>query len=203
MQPEFLIGLMDALGIERAVLVGNSQGGTIAVQTVLAYPNRVEALILADPAIYTTGGFPPEYSWLYASPQMRRLGPVSSRQFLGEANAEELLKLAWHDPSKLTAAERADSAKYGQIHNRYRALWEYTIAGETLDIAERVGTINVPTLVIAGDDDRIIPTPEHARLASEIPAADYFLIAQCGHVPQEEQPEEFLRAVAEFMRSLK
>lgn len=202
MQPEFVVGLMDALGIESAVLVGNSQGGTIAVQTALAYPERVEALILADPAIYTTGGFPPEYAWLYATPQMRRLGPVSSRQFLGEANADELLKLAWHDPSKLTAAERAESAKYGQIHNRFRALWEYTIAGETLDLASQVGTIDKPTLVIAGDDDRIIPTPEHARLASEIPGAEYFLIAQCGHVPQEEQPEEFLRAVDAFLRGL-
>ncbi len=203
MQPEFLIGLMDALGIERAILVGNSQGGTIAVQTVLAHPERVEALILADPAIYTTGGFPPEYAWLYATPQMRRLGPLASRQFLGDANADALLKLAWHDPSKLSAEERAESAKYGQIHNSYRALWEYTIAGETLDLASQVGKIDVPTLVIAGDDDRIVPTPEHARLAKEIPGAEYFLISQCGHVPQEEQPEEFLRAAESFLRQLK
>jgi len=133
---------------------------------------------------------------------MRRLGPVSSRQFLGEANADALLKLAWHDPAKLTAEERADSAKYEQIHNRFRALWEYTIAGETLDLASQVGKIDAPTLVIAGDDDRIIPTPEHARLANEIRNADFVLLAQCGHVPQEEQPEGFLKAVESFLNTL-
>lgn len=203
MQPEFVVGLMDALQIEQAILVGNSQGGTIAVQTALAYPERVQALILADPGIYTTGGFPPSLSWLYATPQMRRLGPLASRQFLGEANADELVKLAWHDPSKLTAPERAEAAQYGRLRNRFRALWEYTVAGEALDLASQVGRISMPTLIIAGDDDRIIPTEEHARLAKEIPNADYFLIAQCGHVPQEEQPEEFLRAVDQFLNNLK
>ena len=54
-QARLTVGLMDALGIERAVLVGNSAGGTVAALTALTYPERVEALILVDAAIYAGG----------------------------------------------------------------------------------------------------------------------------------------------------
>lgn len=202
MQPEFLIGLMDELGIEQAILVGNSQGGTVALSTALKYPERVSALVLADPAVYTSGGPPTQLAPLWASPQMRRVGPWVARQFLGEANAGQLLALAWHDPSKFTAEERAETLKYFRVRNRDASLWEYTVANEPSDLAERVGEINLPVLLIAGDDDRIVPTEQHIRLSQEIPDAELVIIKDCGHVPQEEQPQEFLRTVVAFLDSL-
>ena len=57
-QPELLIGLMDALGIKKAILVGNSAGGTVAVNMALTYPQRVQALVLVDAAIYGSGDYP-------------------------------------------------------------------------------------------------------------------------------------------------
>ena len=59
-QADLTVGLMDELGIEQAVLVGNSAGGTIAAHTALRYPERVKALVLVDAAIYGGGGSP---SW--------------------------------------------------------------------------------------------------------------------------------------------
>lgn len=203
MQPAFLIGLMDKLGVEQAILVGNSQGGTVALTTALAYPERVSALVLADPAVYTSGGPPTWLSPLWRTPQMRRIGPWVARRFLGEANAEQLLALAWHDPSRFTAQERGDTLKYFRVQNRDASLWEYTVANEPSSLAERVDELHLPVLVIAGDDDRIVPTAEHIRLSSEIPDAQLVIIRACGHVPQEEQPEEFLRAVIAFLDTLK
>ena len=203
MQPEFLIGLMDELGIEEAILVGNSQGGTVALSTALAYPERVTALVLADPAVYTSGGPPTFLAPLWNTPQMRRIGPWVANRFLGEANSEALLELAWHDPSKLTAEERNATLKFFRVKNRDAALWEYTAANEPSDLPERLDEIDLPVLVIAGDDDRIVPTEEHVRLAGEIPNAQLTIIRECGHIPQEEKPDEFMAAVTAFLATLK
>jgi pimeloyl-ACP methyl ester carboxylesterase len=202
MQPDFLIGLMDALGIKEAILVGNSQGGTVALSTALAYPERVTALVLADPAVYTSGGPPTWLTPLWSTPQMRRIGPWVANRFLGEANSEQLLALAWHDPSKFTQQERKETLKFFSVRNRDAALWEYTAANEASDLPDRVDEIDMPVLVVAGDDDRIVPTEEHIRLSQEIPNARLVIIKDCGHVPQEEKPQEFMSAVAAFLETL-
>jgi pimeloyl-ACP methyl ester carboxylesterase len=74
-QAAIVVGLMDALGIEQAYLVGNSAGGTVSVYTALTYPERVAGLILVDAAIYTGGGSPAWARPLLGTPQIRHLGP--------------------------------------------------------------------------------------------------------------------------------
>ena len=54
-QPDLTVALMDALGIEKAILIGNSAGGTVALSTALRYPERVQALVLVDAAVYHNG----------------------------------------------------------------------------------------------------------------------------------------------------
>lgn len=203
MQPEFLMGLMDELGIQKAILVGNSQGGTVALSAALSHIERITALVLVDPAVYVRGGPPTQLSWLWRTPQMRRIGPWVAHRFLGEANAARLLALVWHDPARFTQPERKQTLKYFHVKNRDAALWEYTIANEPSDLAGRVHEINLPALVIAGDDDRIVPTEQHVRLANELPHAQLVIINECGHVPQEERPEDFLNAVLAFLDTLK
>ena len=61
-QVDLLLGLMDTLGIERAVLVGNSAGGTISLLTALDHPERVAALVLVDPGVYAGGGGAPSWA---------------------------------------------------------------------------------------------------------------------------------------------
>lgn len=201
-QPQFVVGLMDALGVDRAILIGNSQGGTVSLDTALAHPDRVRALVLADPAVFTSGGPPLWLGWLWATPQMRHLGPLISRQFLGPANSNRLLPLVWHDPLRYTPEERAAAAQYFRVRNWDRSLWEYTVANENSGLAGRVAGLRAPTLVLAGDDDRIVPTAEHVRLAGTITGAKLVIIRGCGHLPQEEKPAEFLRAVTEFITAL-
>lgn len=202
MQPEFLVAVMNELEVEQAVLVGHSQGGAIALSTTLLYPERVTALVLVDPAIYTSGGPPAELAWLWRTPPMRRIGPWVAQRFLGEASVERLIALAWHDPSRFTAEERQKTRKYLDVKNRAAALWEYTAASEANNLPERLGEVDLPVLVIAGDNDRIVPTTEHIRLSQEIRSAQLVIIEECGHLPQEEQPEEFLRAVRGFLGSI-
>ncbi len=94
-----VVQLMDVLGIDKAILVGNSAGGTVATLAALEYPERVQALVLVDAAIYTGGGAP---SWI--RPLLRR--PASAdrpaRQSGLMSSGDRLIRLAWHDPSKVT-----------------------------------------------------------------------------------------------------
>ncbi|GAB4451449.1 MAG: alpha/beta hydrolase [Anaerolineales bacterium] len=200
-QVELVIGLMDALGVERAILVGNSAGGTIAMLTALKYPQRVQSLILADPAVYAGGGAPAWIRPLLRTPQMRHLGPLIARQI--QARGPELIELAWHDPSKITPEIMEGYQKPLRLANWDKALWELTLASRESGLAERLGELTLPTLVITGDDDRIVPTEQSVRLAGELPDAQLVVIPQCGHLPHEERPAEFMQAVTDFLETLK
>ena len=76
---------------------------------------------------------------------------------------------------------------------------EFTLAGRDLKLGERVKGVKLPTLVITGDDDRIVPTADSIRLASELPNAELVVIPNCGHLPQEECPGPFLEAATRFI----
>jgi len=67
-----------------------------------------------------------------------------------------------------------------------------------LNLPERFAELDLPILVVTGDDDRIVPTAQSIRLAEEL-GADLAVLPNCGHVPQEECPELFLQAVQAFL----
>ena len=195
-QVALTVALLDQLGVDRAVLVGNSAGGTVALLTALQHPERVQALVLVDAAIYTRGGAPGWLRPLLATPQLRRLGPLLLRTF--PARGEALIRLAWHDPAKITPEVLDGYRKPLRVENWDRALYELMLATEVPDLAGRLPEVRVPVLVMTGDDDRIVPTAESIRLAEELPNARLVVLPSCGHVPQEECPEPFLDAVVEF-----
>lgn len=199
-QADLTVGLMDALGIGQAVLVGNSAGGTIATYTALRYPERVQRLALVDAAIYAGGGSPGWVRPLLTTPQARRIGPVLVRNIRDWGY--EFGRSAWHNPSRFTDEIWAEYSKPLRAENWDRALWELTQASRPLGLEQRLSELGVPVLVITGDDDRIVPTEQSIRLAGEIPGAELAVIPNCGHVPQEECPAEFLAAVESFLARL-
>jgi pimeloyl-ACP methyl ester carboxylesterase len=200
-QADLTVGLMDELGIGQAILVGNSAGGTTAMLVALRHPERVEALVLVDAAIYSGGSpFPGWVRPLLTSPQMRRLGPLFARAI--QQWGEEFGRSAWHDPSQFTADIWEGYTRPLQAQNRDRALWELTIASHPLNLPDRFDELDLPILVVTGDDDRIVPTEQSIRLADELPGAELVVFPECGHVPQEECPAAFLEAVQAFMIDL-
>ena len=200
-QVDLTVALMDALGIDQAVLIGNSAGGTVAVLTALTHPERAQALILVDPAIYRGGmQLPGAVRWLLSSPQGRRLGPLFVRSIRNWGL--EFARSAWHDPSKITDTIWAGYTKPLQAENWDKGLYEVTLASRSLGLDKRLGEIQMPVLVITGDDDRIVPTQQSIRLAGELPNAELVVVPNCGHVPQEECPELFLTAVNGFLAGL-
>lgn len=196
-QAALTVGLMDELGIDGAVLVGNSAGGTVALLTALLYPERVEALVLVDAAIYSGGGAPRWIRPLLRTPQARRLGPLVARAIRDWGY--EFGRSAWHDPSRLTPEIWEAYTRPLRAENWDRALWELTVASDSPDLPSRLGELQMPVLVVTGDDDRIVPTEQSVRLAGEIPGAELAVLPACGHVPQEECPQAFLAVVEGFL----
>jgi len=199
-QAQLTVGLMDQLGIDQAVLVGNSAGGAVAMLTALAYPERVKALVLIDPAVYNSGNQSPIAHWLLNTPQMRRLGPLVARQIQGWGL--KFARSAWHDPTQITGAIWAGYQKPLQVADWDRALWELTAANAPAGLPERLAELSLPVLVITGDDDRIVPMALSVKLAAELPNAKLVVVPACGHVPHEECPQAVLDAIQTFLAGL-
>lgn len=199
-QVDLVLGLMDTLDVEQAILVGNSAGGTVSVNLALNHPERVQALVLVDAAIYAGGGSPPWARPFLGTPQMRHLGPLIARQI--QKRGPELIDLAWHDASKITPEILEGYRKPLLVHNWDRALWELTIASRTLNLADRLDELQMPVLVVTGDDDRIVPTEESLRLAKDIPNSKLAVIPESGHLPHEERPDVFMNEVDMFLSEI-
>ncbi len=198
-QADLTIALMNKLDIEQAVLVGNSAGGAVSIITTLKYPERVRALILISPAVYS-GGPNPAVSWLLQTPQMQHIGPLIAQRIQEWGN--DFARSAWHNPALITDDIWQGYTAPLQIKNWDRALWELTVASRANRLDERLAELTLPILVITGDDDRIVPTAQSERLAQELPNARLTVIPACGHIAHEECPAPTLEAINQFLASL-
>lgn len=199
MQIKTILGLLDYYKFQSAILIGNSAGGAIAMQFALAYPERVSALILVDPAVYGQAGGPNWIRPILSIPQIDRLGPYFVRRLL--QNGSNLIESAWNDPTKITPETISLYKKPLFVENWDRALWEFTLASQPSNLKNELDQFMVPILVITGDNDQIVPTENSIRLSQEIPNAKLSVIENAGHVPHEEQPQEFLIAIQKFLEN--
>lgn len=197
---ELLRGLMDALGIQKATLVGNSAGGGVAVAFALRYPERTESLVLVDPGVGGGGGdrFPTWLSPLMWTPQMRHIGPLLVRSIADSGN--DTIRLAWSDPNNVTDAIIEGYRKPLRSNHWDRALYEFSFAPAYPELRPQLPQLRLPVLVIVGEDDHIIPVDYMTAIAAEIPGAQLILLPGCGHVPHEECPQVFMENVLAFLQ---
>ena len=188
---EQLMTLLDTLSVDRAILVGNSYGSVLALEAALAYPDRVEALVLADSAVYVSESMPPAVINL---PQVQRLGPLIGRMIGG---SESFVRQTYLDPTTIDDQRMRLTLIHTEVANWDVAMWEYLQVWGTapIDIGEQLAAISQPTLVLTGAGDVVVPPADSERLANALPQAGYAVLANCGHVPQEECPTQFTDAV--------
>jgi pimeloyl-ACP methyl ester carboxylesterase len=198
---ELLRGLMDVLGIEKAILVGNSAGGGVSVAFALKYPERIQSLVLVDPGL--GGGRGPQFpAWalpLMWTPQMRHLGPLMMRDY--KETLPNTIQREWYDQTKLTDETRQEYLKLLQIEKWDRAFYELTFAPAYPELRPMLPNIVVPVLVIAGQEDRLIRSSYFEAVSKEIPGAQLVLLPKCGHVPHEECPDIFMEKVEEYLEN--
>jgi pimeloyl-ACP methyl ester carboxylesterase len=180
-----LLSLLDELGVERAYLVGNSSGGTLALEAALAHPERVQGLILLAPWVNSKRPLLPQ--WLVDLPQMQRLALLLGRQLGTEA---PLLDVAYADPGRIDEERRALALSHRDVAN-WDIAWAALLARSLTDpveIARHLDAIATPALVITGQADRIVPPTDSLEAARALPNATFAELPGCGHLPQEECP---------------
>ena len=196
-QVDLTLGLLDALNIGQAVLIGHSSGGVVAAQVAVKQPERVAGLVLVDAPILSGGRNAPRF--LLRLPQINRLGPVFMRQFAGQPGTD-FLRNAWSDPDSLDEETLEAYRKPLQANDWDRALWEYAKVNGTVRLEPDLPRLSLPTLVLTGTDDEIVPPEQSERLAETLPDATLEAFEDCGHVPHEECPAPFTDAVTTWLQ---
>ena len=189
--------VMQGLALDRVILVGNSSGGTLALEAALAFPERVSGLILVAPWVYAQRPTIP--APIAELPQLQRLSLLIGRK-LGDPT---LLEYAYQDPAHLTPARR----ELARIHTRvanwdlaWGALLDRSLSSK-VDIGDRLAAVRVPVLLITSDRDKLVKPEDTRRVAAALPQATIKVLPGCGHVPQEECPQAFMAAVTDWLAS--
>lgn len=185
---------LDAAGVARAVLIGHSAGGAIALRVAVEHPERVAGLVLIGPAVYEGGGPPVGTRWLLRTPQFERIGPLLMRRLGGEGG-EGLLRAAYADPERLRPEVLAAYRRATEVDDWDRALWASVRASRAPALEDRLSEVEMPVLVVTGAEDRVVPPESSRRLAEALPDAELVVLEGCGHVPQEECADAVVREV--------
>lgn len=187
-----LVGIMDALDIQKASFVGNSFGGALAIGLAVFAPERVDRLVLlGTPAgeFEQTAGL--RGAWEY-EPSLD--------------NMRELMSLFPYDTQLITdemvQARYEASARPGAQEALRKLIPKPSTDGPTIVKgfpASALAKITAPTLVVHGREDRVVPPQCGLLIANSIPDADLHLFGRCGHWVQSEQPRRFVALVRDFL----
>ena len=183
---EDLTGLLDYLGVHKAAVAGQSMGGWTVCGFAAAHPERTSALILCD----TTAGV--------ETPEIDRTRARLRQRFKG--NLAQILTSAY----ALSFPERQPALCF--LYQQISAL-NHQVSPQLIPILmemqNNTGPIveyAIPTLLLVGEEDVLTPPPAMQSIISKIPHAHFVTVAQAGHSVYFEQPEDFNRIVAEFLR---
>lgn len=201
---QFVKDFMEVQNIDRASLVGWSLGGGVSMQCAIQFPEKLDKLIIVDSI-----GFGRETFWMFRLSSIPWIGKILSRP--SKKGTALLLKACVFDHTLITdeivdlyyqfaALPGGHAAFLATVRSLANFLG--TFKKEVVQaFQDNLGTMTIPTLIIWGKQDRLLPA-KHASIAeSWIPNARDHLINDCGHCPQMEHPEEFNTQVLAFLNS--
>ena len=196
-----LLAVVDAVSADRAVLVGNSQGGEIALNAALVHSHRVSALVLIAPGV---SGSPPVDASAVTPAEAAIWENLVSADAAGAMDALNLGEIRlWLDGP--TAPEGRVGGELRQLAldmNRIALGAEDPgTEPEPPDAWHRLSEVRCPTLVVVGDLDLSHVQARAHFLADEIPRARLAVMAGTAHLPAFEQPEEFAALLRDFLAS--
>ncbi len=194
-----VIAVLDKLGIERCVLGGVSLGGTVAWRTALAHPSRVEKLILVDSSGYPT--VPVSQPIGYRLPGL----PGAGTRWLAENILPRFLVVqgirnVFGDPDKVTDEMVDRSVELTRLKGNRRAIVERFRQDDDGDFYLRLPELKLPTLIVWGAKDRLVPLEYAYRFHRDIAGSKLVIFDGLGHAPEEEDPARSVRAVEDFLK---
>jgi len=192
----------DRLHLGPYVLVGNSMGGAVAWNTVLRHPAQVKALVLVDAAGWpsaTRQGPPPVISALFGNP----IGRAMLRNIDTRPMAKSGLMAAYRDPKLVTPALVDRYVDLSRAPGHRDILLRMQPRSAHAVTARSFKAITIPTLVMHGEADALIPVGDGRAFAAAIPGAILITYPGVGHVPMEQIPERSADDLRAFLQSKK
>jgi pimeloyl-ACP methyl ester carboxylesterase len=197
--PDFYAGVMRSLGrelgVEEAVVVGNSLGGQVAIELALSYPRWTRAVVLAAP--------PGGYGTLMRG-IVRTIGSVAGARVMRTALPWALDLCFWDpfapacDTSQRALAERLGADDFADFA---RAVAR-SIAGAMASGVPPLRQLTQPTLVVWGRQDRLVSMAESRRILRDVEHARLVVLDRCGHLPMLERAGDFNHRLADFLREV-
>jgi pimeloyl-ACP methyl ester carboxylesterase len=191
-----VFALMEHLGIEKATLAGHSLGGLVVADAALHDKSRVERLVL----ISSAGLFQMPLPFQWVARTIMRPGLVAAAL---ERNARRLLeKRVFEERNEKVerfieqAVTRPDPRF---VHDLARVMWSLRKELTSYHLFDEVERLTMPTLVIYGGSDRLLPTKSVPKWATKLPAGELEVIERCGHMPIIEKPEQVVMRMKAFL----
>ena len=190
-----MVGLLDALGQDRAVVCGLSMGGYVAFEMWRRHSDRITGLILAN-------------TKAAADDRAARRGRDETIKLVtqeGPASLADQMIPKLLGTSSLNAMPRV-------VEHLRNMITETSVDGivaalkamkSRSDSTQLLSSIDIPTLVLTGEDDKIVPVGTAKEMAKKIPGAQFVSIAEAGHLTPLEQPIAVSRVIGEFLESLR
>jgi 3-oxoadipate enol-lactonase len=184
-----VLGLMDALGLPQAFLVGLAVGGLVALQVAVTSRSRVLGLILLDATLVI-----PEANATYAG---RRAATVVREGMA--AVVDQSLSRSFPPPVAAACPEAMNAYRTRFLKNNPQGYAFATAAALQADFREAARSLDLPALVLVGEHDLLFPPEQSQILAEALPQATYRVIPGAGHFPPLQAPEAVRRLVVTFL----
>lgn len=186
--------LLDELGIEKCVVAGMSMGGFVAIEFALAYPQYLDGFILINSSArgYTDDERENFYEWFLPNDREGKL----SDEFI-----EWALPICFGETTMRTNPALVDVWREKWAGYDARAVFYETCWPTKADRLERMSEISVPTLIVHGDEDLILPLRTHSLpILDRLPDGHLVVASESGHTANLEQPEIVNASIRSFMR---
>jgi pimeloyl-ACP methyl ester carboxylesterase len=200
-QAELLAQLIEEKDLRNLTLVGHSFGGGVALLLALQANQRLDGritkLVLLDSIAY-----PQQIPVFFRLLDVPLVSQIGVRLVPPTVQTRVALEIAYFDDSKIDAAEietyaaplKTAAGKHAMIHSARQILPE-----DIAQLSESYKAIELPTLILWCDHDRIVPLEVGLRLRRTLPNSTLRLVEDCGHMPQEEQPASTLALIKGFI----
>ena len=200
---ELIYEFILARDLKELTLVGNSFGGALALLLAIMLHDRGESARLRSMILIDPGAYPdhvPFYLKMLSVPIVNLIAYVIPSRWA----TKKVLKLAYYDRSKIDEPQIDAYAKpLSQSGARHALLQtgKQLAPANFAELVARYKTISTPTLIIWGRQDQVLKLESGERLHHDLPNSTLKVIEQCGHIPQEEKPEETIPLVIDFLAS--
>lgn len=185
----FYTEVLDQLGLQSAPVIGHSWGGMVAAEFAANYPERVSKLVLISP-IGLWRDDAPVTNWMVITP------------------STDLAKYLFHDPEGPVAKKVLGLPEDPEqlIEAQLQFIWSMACTGKFVwpipdkGLKKRIHRIKAPTLIVWGDQDKLVPPVYAQEFQSRIPGSRVEIVGPAGHEPQLEQLDKVSQLVLDFLK---